>query len=53
MVNKAKVNCPQCGSPNTVSMGKYGTKKWGKQSRRRCKDCFTSFYENYKEMTDK
>lgn len=50
MVIKGKVKCPSCGSTATVKMGKYRTKKWGLKDRCRCKDCATSFYEDYESM---
>jgi transposase-like protein len=52
VVSKEKIHCPECNSTNTVSMSTYRTKKWGLRARRRCKDCATSFYADYKEMKE-
>lgn len=46
------VKCRECGSGNTIKVGIYRTKRWGLRKRLKCKDCATTFYEDYKSMEE-
>lgn len=52
MVNKVKVKCPECGSESVVKSGTYRTKRWGLKMRRKCKECATTFYDDYEQMKE-